>query len=163
MYQNQRQTDGQTGKVVGSAVSLGSSTQHDKHEHTGEDYLSQQTAQHAHVSLQVVGTRTLETWHILCQNIKKQRTDESTDHLEEHVHATILRAHAATQEAAQRDGGIDMAARDAADCIGHGHHSQSEGEGRTHHSGNIIYRVTTQAHGHAAAHQHEYHGTHHLC
>ena len=46
MNQYEAQTDSQTGEVVGSAIGLGGSSEHYEHEDTGEDDLSQQTAQH---------------------------------------------------------------------------------------------------------------------
>ena len=72
MYQNQRQTDGQTSEVVRGAIRLCRSTQYNKYEYTSEDNLSQQTAQHTYVSLQVVGTRTFQSWYVLCQHIQQQ-------------------------------------------------------------------------------------------
>ena len=93
MNQYEAQTDGQTCEVVGSAIGLGSGTQHHEHEDTGEDNLGQQTAQHGDVSLQVVSTRTLQTGYVGCQDIKQQRADEGTDTLEQDVHTTVLTAH----------------------------------------------------------------------
>ena len=50
MNQYQRQTDGQTGEVVGSAIGLGSRTKHYKHKYTRKDDLSQETAEPADVA-----------------------------------------------------------------------------------------------------------------
>ena len=68
MDENQRQTDGQTSEVVGGTIGLGRSTQHDEHEDTGEDDLCQQTTEHRHINLEVIGTRTLQSGHILRQD-----------------------------------------------------------------------------------------------
>ena len=47
--------------------------------------------------------------------------------------------------------------------VGHGNDSQTEGESRADDGGNVVNRVTTQAHGDAAAHQYEHHRAHHFC
>ena len=72
MNQNQRQTDSQTSKIVGSAICLCRSTQYNEHKYAGKDNLSQQATQHADVSLQVVSTCTLQSWHILGKDVKQQ-------------------------------------------------------------------------------------------
>ena len=162
MYQHQAQADGQSGEVVGGTVGLRCSTEHHQHEHAGEDDFSQQATQHRDVSLQVVGTRSFQSRHISGQQGQQGRADEGTDDLEQHVHATLLGVHASAQEAAKRNGRVDVAPRDAADGVGHGYHCQSEGQSRSDDCGNVVYRVTTQAHGHAAAHQYEHHGADHF-
>jgi len=60
------------------------------------------------------------------------------------------------------DGRIDVATRDAANGISHSNDSQAEGKSRTHHSRNIVNRITTQTDGNAAAHQYEHHRAHHF-
>ena len=163
MYQHQRQTNGESGKVICGAIGLCCCTQHHQYEHAGEDDLCQQTAEHGHISLQVVSTRTLQTRHVLCQHKEQQTADKGTDHLEQHIHAAILTADTSCQETTQGDGGIDMTTADTTDGISHRHHCQSEGKSRTHHSGDIVYRITTQTDGYAATHQYEHHRAHHFC
>ena len=162
MNEYQRQTDGQAGKVVGGTVSLGGSTQHNKYKHAGEDNLGQQTAHDRNALLQVVGTCAVHTHHVGGEQVEQCRADKGTDHLEQDVHAAILGAHASAQEAAQRDGGIDVATADAANGIGHGNNCETKGQCRAHDSGNVVNGITTQTHGNATAHQNEDHRADHF-
>ena len=163
MNQYKAQTDGQTSEVVGSTIRLSGCTQHNQYEDAGEDNLGQQTTQYGDVCLQVVSTRTLQSRHISSQDIKQQRADEGTNTLEHDIHASVLAVHTSGQEAAQRDGRVDMATGDAANRVSHSDNSQTEGQSGTHYSGNVVNRITTQTNGYAAAHQHEHHSAHHFC
>ena len=160
--EHEAQTDGQSCKVVGGSVGLGGSTQHYEYEDAGEDDLSQQSAHHGNVSLQVVGSRALQTGNIGGEQCQQCRADECADALEDDVHAAILGIHASAQEAAESDGGIDVASGYSTDGVGHSHHSQSEGQGGAHYGRNIVHRITTQADSYAAAHEYEHHSAHHF-
>ena len=76
MDKYQAQTDSQTSEVVGSTVGLSGSTQYNEYEDAGEDDLSQQSAEHRYVSLQVVGTRSLQSRNIGCQHIQQGTANE---------------------------------------------------------------------------------------
>ena len=56
-----------------------------------------------------------------------------------------------------------MATTDAANGISHSNDSQTEGQSRSHYCGDVVYRITTQTYGYAAAHQYEHHCAHHFC
>ena len=99
------------------------------------------------------------------QCIDDGRTDNGSDNLENHIHGGILPAHAFRQPHAQRDGRIDVAARNTADGIGHGYYRKAEG----HSHAQCSYTCTantgyvTGKDGASATHQYEYHGTQHFC
>ena len=82
---------------------------------------------------------------------------------EEIVDAVAESEAAAAEEAAQRDSRIDVAATDTANRVSHRYDSQTESERRSHHSRNIVHRITTQTDGNAAAHQYKHHRAHHFC
>ena len=163
VYENEAETDGQSGEVVGGAIGLGCGTEYHEYEDAGEDDFSQQTAKNRHVGLQVVGSGTLESWDIGREDGQQCTTDEGADALEDDVHASLLGAHTSGYHASQSDGGIDVTARDAANGIGHGYDGQAERQCCAYDSGNVVDRVTTEADGHAAAHEYEHHGAHHFC
>ena len=125
MDEYQCQADGQAGKVVGGSVGLGSGTEHHEYEYTGEYQLSHQAAKHRdglHLvdGLQVVGPRADQAGR-RGDDVEDGGTQDAADHLIEHVHATVLAAHASAEIYAERDSGINVAARDSADGVGHCH------------------------------------------
>ena len=70
--------------------------------------------------LQVVGPRADQAGR-RGDDVEDGGTQDAADHLIEHVHATVLAAHASAEIYAERDSGINVAARDSADSVGHCH------------------------------------------
>ena len=163
MYQDEAQTDSQTGEVVRGTVGLCCSTEHYQHEDAGEDNLREQTAQNGDVGLQVVSAGAVQAGDVGREQGQKGRSDESTHHLTANIAAGILARHATGEPDTEGDGGIDVATGDASDGISHGYYGQTECEGRAHDGRDVVNRVATQAYGNSAAHQHEHHGAHHFC
>lgn len=165
--EHEGETDGEAGEVVGGAVGLVGGTQHYEHEDAGEDNFSQQAAKDIDASLEVVGARAFKTLDIAYEEPKQGAADEGADDLEEHIHAGVLAAHAASGPAAEGDGGIDVATADTADGVGHAYYGETEGEGRADDTAGIhrdgAVGRTVEAYGHAAAHENEHHGAEHFC
>ena len=149
--ENQRQTDGQAGEVVRSAVGLRCSAEHYQHEQTGEHNLHDQaigSTEGAGISTCGGGDDDARIGgYDACEHSSGKN---GTDDLEQHVHAAVLSRDASVQEYTQRDGGVDVATRDAADGVGHSDDRQTEG-----HSGSddccSVLSTTTQGYSCATA------------
>ena len=161
--QYEAEADGQTSEVVGGTIGLGGSTEYDEYEDAGEDNLSEQTTEHRDVGLKVVGTRSLHTGNISYEDGEQGTADEGSDALEDDVHDTLLGVHTTSEDAAQRDGGVDVATGDAADGVGHSNDGQAEGQRGSYYCGDVVDGITTEADGNTAAHEYEHHCAHHFC
>lgn len=80
--------------------------------------------------------------------------------LPEHVAGCVFAAHALREPYAECDGRVDVAARDAADAVGHCHDRQAECESYGQYLGRC---VAAQEYGASAAHQYENHCPQHFC
>ena len=164
MDQHQRQTDGQSGQVAGAVPGIGGA-QDNQHEDKGEDRLGDEGLEH-HAVGKAVGARTGGTAVVAAcdQCVEDRRADDGADNLGDHVPGSLLAAHASREEDAQRDGRIDVAARDVADGVGHGHDRESEGQGHSDCSDAGAYGSghTPGEYGAAASHQDENHRPDHF-
>ena len=158
--EHEGQTDGEACEVAGALLRV-RGAEHNEDEHTCEDDLGQQTAYDADTVLKVVSASALET-RIGSEQPQESRADEGTDDLEEHVEAGVLARDALREEAAQRDGWVDVATADAADGISHRNDGQTKRHGGADNCLGITI-VATKAHGYAATHENEHHCAHHFC
>ena len=149
--QDERQTDGQTGEVVGGTVGLCCGTEHYEHKEGGEHNLNNQTVGHTiGAAVGSCGGRD-DCARVGSHDASQDGSGQNgTDNLEQHIHAAILGVHASAQEYAERDGRIDVATRDSADGVSHGHYSQTEGEGCSYDGCGVVCSAT-QCNGCTAA------------
>ena len=109
--EDQRKADGQTSEIVGGTIGFRRCSKHDEDEDAGKHNLDNQSVAYSEGTC--VGTCSggdNGCW--LCSvNDKLQQGsgDNGADHLEDHVHAAVLRRHTSREEAAKGDGRIDVA------------------------------------------------------
>ena len=125
--ENQRQTDGQTSEVVGSAICLVCRAKHYEHKESRQDDLSRNGNAPASVA---TNTDAVSTQTGAGIEIEQSSTcDDGTDDLSAHVAEAVLHADATSNEATERDCRIDVATRDTTNGVGHGNYSKTEGDG----------------------------------
>ena len=160
MNEYQRQTDCQTCKVACTLLAVGCA-QHNEHKYEGEDHLSQERLEHlAHTKR--VSTRcggcAEATRRGQC---KYQRcTDDRTNNLKCHITQRVLAAHTTREPYAQRNCGIDVAARNAANAVSHTDYRKTKCKCNGQH---LSRGRATKEYGTAATHQYENHRTDHFC
>ena len=71
----------------------------------------------------------IEAGRAACDHIEQRRGNDRADHLRDHIGQDLASRKASARGEADRDGGIEMAAGDVADRIGHGHDAQAERQG----------------------------------
>ena len=157
MNQDKREADGQTSKIAGALEVIGR-TQNNEYEYACEYQLSYESLSDADAVLTYILAHAAG-----CEGEQDSSADDCADDLENHVHAGVLTAHAARQPNAQSDGGIDVAARNAADGISHCNYCKTECKSRSNYAGNAdAGRCATQADGSAATHKNQNHGSDHF-
>ena len=132
MDEDQAETDGQTSEVIGGTVGLRGSSQNDEHEQGRQHNLDNQ-AVHYTIGTGIGTSSGGDDTLAICRADNQSQyssSQDGADDLEQHVHATVLSLHAACQETAKGDGWVDMATRDATDCVSHGYDCQTKGHGR---------------------------------
>jgi hypothetical protein len=68
----------------------------------------------------------IETGRAACDHVEQRRGNDRADHLGNDVRQNLADRKAPARGETDRDGGIEMAAGDVADRIGHGHDAQAE-------------------------------------
>ena len=136
VYQNQRQTDGQTCEVACADLAVGGA-KHYEYEDEGCDDLNEECTPGAAGIGYAVGAET--AGEVGCgDNVHECEQQgaghDAADDLAAPVAEGIFPAHAAGQGDCQGDGGIDVASADAADGVGHGDDCKTEGDGCPYYS-----------------------------
>ena len=156
--QYEAETDCQASEITSALAGVGSA-QHGEYEHAREEYLREESTRHVHARLQAVRTCAFQTC-VRSEQIKNCGAKESTQHLEQHVHARILRGNSLGEQASQRDGRIDVTSADATDRIGHRNDSQTEGYRSTYNTRSV--HTATQTYSSSATHKNQDHGSYHF-
>ena len=155
MDENQRETDGQTCEVVGSAICLVCRAKHYQHEEGCEDNLGSESHAPASVAANTDAVCTKSRTGI---EIEQGSTgDDGADNLSAHVAEAVLHADTTCHEATQRDGRIDVATGDTSDGVGHSNYCKTEGDGCPDYRSSIS--STTQANGCTATEECQYERT----
>ena len=142
--ENEGETDGQTGKVVGGTVGLRGGAEHYEHEDECQEAFNDETVQLAGSAGVGAGGGTLgQTRRGGYEQIEGGSGEDGADDLAYDVTASVLTAHAAAEEHAEGDGGIDVASADAADGIGHGYYGKTEGYGCTYYGSRVGTAIQT--------------------
>ena len=155
MYQDQRQADGQTGKIAGSVL-LGGGAQHHEYEDKSKYDLGDQSRDELPLGKTVGSRRFDDRIPTVCEGIENSRANDPADDLCRHVTQCFAGFHPAGKPYSERDGRVDVASRHRPDGISHGDDRKSEGKGNGQYR-SYSGRATVH-HGSAAAHQHQYHG-----
>ena len=144
--EHQGETDGQTAELAVGVATVGDA-EDDHQEHEGQQAFNQESTASGDGLIARVGTAAslLEglTKTIGSEdagsatadgipNHKQQSTsDDTADELGSPVAEHFLEAHAAIDENAKTDGGIEVGTRNVADAISHGDHGKAESDGYT--------------------------------
>ena len=148
--QDERQTDGEAGELI--VAGLGGDAEDRQHERGGEHGLDGEAFHHV-AAIQRIGAEAA----VPAAEVAEQgRAGRGAGELGDHVADKVAEAHAAGQQHAQRDGGIDVAAGNVADGIGHGDDRQAERQRRAQIGGVDLRAVAAQHDGRAAAEKHEH-------
>ena len=126
---------------------LGGDAQDGQDEDAGQDGFDDEAGQGIPV-IQGVGA---QLGCILHHQLQHAGAGDGAHELSHHVADEVLHGHLLRAEHGDGDGGIDVAAGDVADGVGHGHDHQAEG--RTGHAQGAAGLA-----GHAAGHEHQHEG-----
>ena len=155
--EDEAQTDGQTSEVIGSTIGLGGSTEDYEHEDAGEHGFYDQAVGGAEGA--GIGTSSSgddDAWVGGNDAGEDSSCDDGADDLEQHVHGAVLSRDASVEEYAECDGGVDVAARDASDGVGHGDDGQTECYSGSYIGSSVL--SATQRHGSAATQECQHEG-----
>ena len=153
--ENQRETDGEACEVVGRAVCLVRRTKHYEHEESRQDNLDGESRAPASVAASAYAVCTKTRAGIEIE--QRSTCDDGTDDLAADVAEAVLHADATSNEAAKRDGRIDVATGDAANGVGHSNYGETEGNGGADNSSDATFRSsTTKTHGCTATEERQY-------
>ena len=161
MNQDEGEADGQTCEVVGGTIGLRGGAEDDEHEDVRQHNLNYQAVDGTVGA--GVGTRSRgdDDGGIHTDNaVEDSSCEDGTDDLSTDVTARVLGRDAAVEEDAQGDGGIDVAAADAADGVGHGDDAETEGDGCAHDRSGVD--AATETHGRAATKQCQHESAYHF-
>ena len=156
MNAGQGQADDQAAE--GTVVGLGRGNAEDaQDEDEGQDDLNKQgrksIAAHAGQAVAAEGAGHILDMAELEDQRQKSRTHKRADALCNDITRNVLFLHAAGEKHPQRDGRVDVAARDVADAVGHGNDRKAEGE-RGQDVAAAHDRIAADQHGRPAA-QHD--------
>ena len=144
MDERQRKTYHQS-RHVRIALVLARDSQNDQNEDEGEECLRDECL-HCRTLRVGVGSRQGGPFVYACgyECVDDGRADDGSDDLEQHVHAGLLALHPAGKPYTERNGRIDVAARNVPYRVGHGYHGEAEGQcdaerayARSHDTGDV--------------------------
>ena len=159
--EHEAQADGEASELTGALLLIGRTEDNEDEDH-GEDDLSYEAAENRAAAGIGTGRGTLGEIGVGgYESVEEGAADEGADNLEDHVHGGVLTADALGEEAAEGDGGVDVATADATDGVGHSYYGKAEGEGGAHYAGGVT--TTGEADGRAATHENEDGRADHFC
>ena len=131
MDHHQRQSDGERRKAR-RRLAVGGAHD-DEQEHHGHHHFGDEANHHVvlpgRMRVIAVGCKALrqiEAGRAARDHIEQRCGNDRADHLRDDIRNDLLRRKPSAGREADRDGGIEMAAGDVADRIGHGYDAQSE-------------------------------------
>ena len=152
MDEDQGQTDGQAGEVAGAFLGIGGAQHHEDEEERGDAFDEECAADAAGIG-DTVGAEAGRIAHgarsarRLDDQHEHGTGEDTADDLADPVADRFFPRHAARKGDAEGNGRIDVAAGDAADGVGHGHHGKTESDGGADDAGGV---TAAQPHGGAA-------------
>ena len=146
MNQRERTADDQTGDPA--VFRLAGDAEDREHKHAGEENFDDQRL-HGAAIVQPVGAETVGRAD---QPAQDGGSGGRAQKLRDDIAHEIRNAHAAVQQDAQGDGGVDVAAGDVADGIRHGDNHQTERQ-RRHQIGSVRFGCAARHGGDAAGEQ----------
>ena len=160
MNEYQRQTDCQACQITCALLAVGCA-EHNEHKYEGEDHLSQECLQHLALAERICARcgRCAEATRRR-QNVDQSCTDDCANHLSDHITNSVLAAHTTREPYAQRNCGVDVAARNAANAVSHTDYRKTKCKCNGQH---LSRSRATKEYGTAATHQYENHRTDHFC
>src|SRR5574344_77836 len=160
--EHQRETNGKTGKVARTFLSIGCA-KHYKHEDTSENCLGNETYHHAMITTTVSTCECATSQSLIgrSERIENSRTNDGTNHLENHIEGCILTADTLRDEAAKCDGWVDVATRNATDGVSHCHYSKAESKCCT--DNRCCINTTIERNSCSASKECKNHCSHHFC
>ena len=159
--EHEAKTDGEAGEVAGTLLLVGRAEHYEDEEHGQYDFGDETVGNAAGACVGTGLGAQCEFGRGADEGIEDGATDEGSDALENDIHRCVLAADALVEPAAEGDGGVDVAAADAADGIGHRHNGKAEGEGGAYDAGGV--NTTIETYGCAATEEHEDGCADHFC
>ena len=136
MDEDQAEADCKSCGLAGSLLGVGGA-EHYEDEDEGCNHLYEASAPRAAgigYAVASKGAGEIGSCNHIGEEEEQGAGDDAADDLAAPVAASVFPAHASAEGYAEGDGGIDVAAGDFTDRVGHGHYGQTECDGGTYYS-----------------------------